>query len=161
MPYLHFESDDRRAEMSNAIKEAASKRGRTSGGHDLSPDEMLIRAYLHANPSLHVRRTLDQFYYHGIDTDARDQDQVVYRYLEKRRKECKIYMVDQLWLWILGKGNGKPACFDRTETDCETRFGYHELSSKMAAAEERPFEPTGWNHRGHEFQDEAACKIRA
>jgi Mg2+ and Co2+ transporter CorA len=70
-------------------------------------DEMLIRAHLSTSTvSLHVRRTLDQSFYHNIDTESRDQDQVVYRYQTKGKPldECdpKIVMVDQLWMWILG-----------------------------------------------------------
>jgi hypothetical protein len=70
-------------------------------------DEMLIRAHLATSTvSLHVRRTLDQSFYHNIDTEDRDQDQVVYRYQIKGKNlnECdpKIVMVDQLWMWILG-----------------------------------------------------------
>jgi hypothetical protein len=68
---------------------------------------MLIRAHLSTSTvSLHVRRTLDQSFYHNIDTEIRDQDQVVYRYQTKGKPldECdpKIVMVYQLWMWILG-----------------------------------------------------------
>ena len=74
-----------------------------------TPDDMLIKAYLNVHssntqPGLHPRRTLDQFFYHGIDTSVRDQDQVVYRYCKERKIEAKVFMVDQLWMWILGKG---------------------------------------------------------
>lgn len=68
---------------------------------------MLINAHLTSSTaSLHVRRTLDQFFYPNIDTRTRDQDQVVYRYQTKTPyghwMEPKIFMVDQLWMWILG-----------------------------------------------------------
>jgi Mg2+ and Co2+ transporter CorA len=52
---------------------------------------------------------LDQSFYHNIDTGSRDEDQVVYRYQTKGKDiedpDCdpKIVMVDQLWMWILGK----------------------------------------------------------
>ena len=139
--------------MSETIKKATSGRHQTAAGiSHLTPDEMLIHAYLHASPSLHVRRTLDQFYYHGIDTDARDQDQVVFRYLEKRKKECKIYMVDQLWLWILGKGMLLIHAWV-LETDLVFRPDHHELPAEMAAAEERSFEPSGRYRRGDKFED--------
>jgi len=43
-----------------------------------SRDGKLIQAYLNYKPPLHVRRTLDQFYYLGMDsTKGRDKDQVV------------------------------------------------------------------------------------
>lgn len=65
-------------------------------------DEMLIQAYLRSTPNLHIRRTLDQFYYHAISTEERDKDQVVYRYTQGKGKVKKVFMVDQLWLWTLG-----------------------------------------------------------
>ncbi|KAJ5091390.1 hypothetical protein NUU61_006260 [Penicillium alfredii] len=110
MPYLHFETAERRLRMQEAIQRAETldfqppgiKRSRTR-------DEMLIDAHLSSSTtSLHVRRTLDQFFYPNIDTQSRDQDQVVYRYQTKGpgcegpETEPKIFMVDQLWMWILG-----------------------------------------------------------
>ncbi|KAJ5096769.1 hypothetical protein N7456_007490 [Penicillium angulare] len=110
MPYLHFETEERREKMQAAISRAeklcfrpqSMKRTRTR-------DEMLIDAHLSSSTtSLHVRRTLDQFFYPNIDTQSRDQDQVVYRYQTKGPgrdglvTDPKIFMVDQLWVWILG-----------------------------------------------------------
>ncbi|KAI7532186.1 hypothetical protein KC317_g19571, partial [Hortaea werneckii] len=75
-----------------------------------SPEFALYKAHLHSE--LHIRRTLDQSFYRTIDTDARDIDQVVYRYEqelskskhqeEDSRDDVKVLMVDQLWMWILG-----------------------------------------------------------
>jgi hypothetical protein len=113
MPYLHFESSRRRQEMQEAIKRAETLRSPLcrSLGKASTYDEMLIRAHLATSTvSLHVRRTLDQSFYHNIDTESRDQDQVVYRYQLKGKNhddpdvDPKIVMVDQLWLWVLGKG---------------------------------------------------------
>ena len=43
-------------------------------------DEQLLAKYLHRDPPLHPRRTLDQAYYGSLDnTESRDRDQVVYR----------------------------------------------------------------------------------
>lgn len=43
-------------------------------------DRMFIRKYLHSDPPLHPRRTLDQAYYWTLKTTKlRDRDQVVYR----------------------------------------------------------------------------------
>ncbi|KAJ5292018.1 hypothetical protein N7478_001269 [Penicillium angulare] len=110
MPYLHFETEERRKKMQAAISRAEKlcfqprsiQRARTR-------DEMLIDAHLSSSTtSLHVRRTLDQFFYPNIDTQSRDQDQVVYRYQTKGPgrdslvTDPKIFMVDQLWVWILG-----------------------------------------------------------
>lgn len=111
MPYLHFETVERRLKMQEAIERAETLNFRQGHSRAPSHDEMLVRAHLRSSSttSLHVRRTLDQFFYPNIDTQFRDQDQVVYRYQTKgpgRRKswkEAKIFMVDQLWMWILGK----------------------------------------------------------
>lgn len=51
---------------------------------DSSPNMLLLQAYLHGKTKVHPRRTLDQFFYHGLDTSARDRDQVVYRYCESQ-----------------------------------------------------------------------------
>lgn len=108
MPYLHFETKQRQTEMQEAIRRAEMLRSPTRNLAKASTfDEMLIRAHLSTSTvSLHVRRTLDQSFYHNIDTGGRDEDQVVYRYQTKGRSpdECdpKIVMVDQLWMWILG-----------------------------------------------------------
>jgi Mg2+ and Co2+ transporter CorA len=104
MPYLHFESDERRREMQEAIEHLRYPDHQMS----LHEDEVLIRAHLTASSSfLHLRRTLDQFFYHNIDTQMRDADQVVYRYQKRHQDELsgdpKIFMVDQLWMWIIGK----------------------------------------------------------
>ena len=113
MPYLHFETTRRRQEMQDAIKRAemTMRSPYPRLQRATTYDEMLIRAHLATSTvSLHVRRTLDQSFYHNIDTEDRDVDQVVYRYQLRGKKaiddpECdpKIVMVDQLWMWILGK----------------------------------------------------------
>lgn len=111
MPYLHFETHRRRKEMQEAIERAESLKSpsRSFITKATTFDEMLIRAHLTTSTvSLHVRRTLDQSFYHNIDTQSRDTDQVVYRYQTKGKPEDpdvdpKIFMVDQLWMWILGK----------------------------------------------------------
>lgn len=90
--------------MSNAIKRARRGSSPQDALLHASPDEMLIQGYLNGSPPLHTRRTLDQFFYHGIDTTDRDRDQVVYRYCKREKVERKIFMVDQLWVWVLGKG---------------------------------------------------------
>jgi ankyrin repeat protein len=110
MPYLHFETNRRRQEMREAIKRAEQQRSKTRMSKATTYDEMLIRAHLATSTvSLHVRRTLDQSFYHNIDTESRDEDQVVYRYQlrgkDREDPDCdpKVVMVDQLWMWILGK----------------------------------------------------------
>jgi len=119
LPYLHFETNQRRREMHDAIERVQRLKARDkSDSRVLKPapqkaqtfDEMLLRAHLGSSTvSLHVRRTLDQFFYHNIDTQSRDQDQVVYRYQCRGQSpealgiDPKIFMVDQLWMWVLGK----------------------------------------------------------
>lgn len=101
MPFLHYETDVRREKMATAISDARNGR---PVPENASPDTLLVHAYLNNTPPLHPRRTLDQFFYHGIDTSARDRDQVVYRYCKNCGQEPKVFMVDQLWLWVLGTG---------------------------------------------------------
>lgn len=101
MPYLHYETDESRQKMMDAIKIVSSAKEASS--RDRTPDAMLLEAYLNRKPSLHPRRTLDQFFYRGIDTSARDRDQVVYRYCEDHGHERKVFMVDQLWVFVLNK----------------------------------------------------------
>ncbi|KAL7621531.1 hypothetical protein AAE478_008856 [Parahypoxylon ruwenzoriense] len=100
MPFLHYETDERRQKMSHTIKSV--REGQPPVGNP-SRDSLLVSAYLNSTPPLHPRRTLDQFFYHGIDTSLRDTDQVVYRYCKRHQVEPKLFMVDQLWMWIIGK----------------------------------------------------------
>jgi hypothetical protein len=109
MPYLHWETDSNRVQAAQAIKGQQTtvdyRRGSVA-----SPvkDEFLIRGYLNSSTDLHLRRTLDQFKHHSINTDKRDRDQVVYRYCKKEKKELKIFMVDQMWMWILSDSEWPP-----------------------------------------------------
>ncbi|GAW27420.1 putative ankyrin repeat protein [Rosellinia necatrix] len=100
MPFLHFETDAKRHQMSETIRRVRDRRQLIGAP---TRDSLLIEAYLNGTPPLHPRRTLDQFFYHGIDTSDRDIDQVVYRFCKRHEIEKKVFMVDQLWLWVLGK----------------------------------------------------------
>lgn len=102
MPFLHYEPNEGRVSMADTIQKA---RTGVKLPDNAFRDEHLIHAYMNNN-SLHPRRTLDQFFYHGIDTSRRDTDQVVLRHTQKyrRHEEPKLFMVDQLWMWILGGG---------------------------------------------------------
>jgi len=72
--------------------------------------DLLLKGYLKSAlgdvPPLQARRTLDQYFYtHLGSTAKRDVDQVVLRYTSKYAGvEPKIFMVDQLWLWLLDDG---------------------------------------------------------
>ena len=98
-----------------------------------SAEYMLIQAYQASQDMrLHLRRTLDQFYYIGMeDTEDRDTDQVIQRYAIKKAlkkasnkfadlipeiPEHKLLMVDQLWLWIIGEGWSHILCSDFSRT---------------------------------------------
>jgi hypothetical protein len=81
---------------------------------DEAADERLISEHLHSNSPLHVRRTLDQFYYWTvIDTTSQDQNQVVChgtRSSNDPEATGRVVMVDQLWMWILDQSM-TPICF--------------------------------------------------
>lgn len=113
MPYLHWDIDDWRRRRETVAQ--ISPRKDVPGRHS---DERLLASYLTKDrPSLHLRRTLDQFYYHTLqNTMKRDSDQVITRYQDKQRLEHKVItMVDQLWLWVLDSTRTQPhtviSCF--------------------------------------------------
>ena len=111
MPYLHFEIFQKQKEMSDYYKHFADiqKLGNdVRTGPSNERDIALLKAHLNTSDhALHIRRTLDQSFYHHTDTDARDGGQVIHRFqkhiLEHNANESKILMVDQLWMWILGE----------------------------------------------------------
>ena len=100
MPYLHFETYYERLQMQDAIERANMNPGGKSAVTTLAADELLIKAHMKTpRGGLHVRRTLDQFFYRNIDTKVRDEDQVVYRYQLSQRADgskhdIKLLMVD-------------------------------------------------------------------
>lgn len=104
LPYLHIESFERYKRMRAAIKAAEMTTNPALRRKPTCHDEALVWAHLQSSTGLHLRRTLDQFYLHGIDTDDRDADQVVGRYCRDKGIEETMFMVDQCWLWILGPG---------------------------------------------------------
>jgi hypothetical protein len=99
IPYVHWETEESRAEMHYVMKEVREARMsdidfgsqrsipplKTIEDHPTwSEDEKLLCAYLYNNPPVHPRRTLDQFYYHMLeDTERRDKDQVITRYYHR------------------------------------------------------------------------------
>lgn len=120
---------DRRRALGHVFRTAAA----LMEAMDHHTDEQLMTKYLHAQPPLHPRRTLDQSYYGALkSTRARDRDQVVYRGTTPEHHDCdgmdvctqcnedirkvpRIIMVDQLWLWIL----------DESECGHHTCLGFH------------------------------------
>lgn len=112
----------RRAALGRLLRLAAN----VSEAMNSHVDEKLMYEYLHADPPLQPRRTLDQSYYGALkNTGARDRDQVVYRATTPMPHECdmihpkdkcagchdgirkvpRLIMVDQLWLWILDESS--------------------------------------------------------
>lgn len=74
---------------------------------DEAADGRLVEDHLFDESSpLHMRRTLEQFYYWTApDTTGRDKEQVVCRGTRAQNEDpdatARLVMVDQLWLWIL------------------------------------------------------------
>lgn len=113
MPYLHYEKATPRQDMADTVKEVRKTNTRRlpPNPDSLTPDQKLVWSYLWGDMPLHIRRTLDQFYYDALDSDTpqregvepRNQDQVVYRFMMKEWKDEDPYvlMVDQLWMVML------------------------------------------------------------
>ncbi|KAK4210243.1 hypothetical protein QBC37DRAFT_292866 [Rhypophila decipiens] len=72
---------------------------------DEAADWRLIGDHLYTESPLHIRRTLEQYYYWTAeDTTQRDRQQVVYRgtWMHNDPEAIpRVVMVDQLWLYIL------------------------------------------------------------
>jgi hypothetical protein len=81
------------------------RRSETKDGEDntnIWRHENLVRAYVNEPLPLHVRRTLDQYFYYTLPDKSirdRDLDQVLWRHTKDTNP--RILMVDQLWLWII------------------------------------------------------------
>lgn len=96
----------------------------TQETREVNPNELHIRGYgvSEANGQIpfQPRLSLDQYYYSQLEnTAARDKDQVVYRYTNNPQNstEPKIFMVDQLWMWLINGGMYKPRTITTTCTD--------------------------------------------
>lgn len=105
-------SSDRRSGVPKSHRSTGTSAFRRTDAEVANTDgnlhEHLIQGYLatrpHSKPSLQLRQTLDQYLYSHLEsTSHRDDDQVVYRFT-KAEPSPKMFMVDQLWMWILGKG---------------------------------------------------------
>ena len=123
---------------------------------DESRHSLLVDAYIRATPLLQPRRTLDQYFYDGIDTTSRDTDQVVYRFCDKHNLEKKVFMVDQLWLWVLGNGEYILLASNLGLKADHIRFGCHMFPRTLGATQTRSTERGRRHHRGHEREDTAA-----
>jgi hypothetical protein len=117
MPYLHYEYTSRRQKMLETVEQV--REGVRSGPprpQSNTPDQNAIWAYLRRDMPLHIRRTLDQFYYDALDSDTpqkrgvppRNKDQVIQRFMKSqeqwKRDDPLMLMVDQLWMVLLEDG---------------------------------------------------------
>ena len=107
MPGMDFNQRHRRSQYAPTIhtRWQANRHETTPPSGNLH--EYLIRGYYQPGAlAYQPRRTLDQYGYADIETTShRDDDQVIYRYTkDDPMAEIKIFMVDHLWLWVLGKG---------------------------------------------------------
>ncbi|KAL6404422.1 hypothetical protein AUP68_13814 [Ilyonectria robusta] len=119
MPYLHWHMKDWWREDVKACQPQPQPQ---NANHTWNRSQKLLMAYLEAEHPIHIRRTLDQYYYHALDETAqRDDDQTVMRYLRQRKIQPGIItMVDQLWLWVIREGTEQPgtviSCFPYVDT---------------------------------------------
>ncbi|OAL35995.1 hypothetical protein AYO20_04656 [Fonsecaea nubica] len=102
MPYIHWEKWETFVDMRDYAKSIMQDRGEM---HEEDQHKRLIWAYLNpkdgSNP-IHLRRTLDQYYYFSLDdTSDRDGDQVTGRLFDRGDLvgDKVLMMVDQLWLF--------------------------------------------------------------
>ncbi|KAI3542651.1 hypothetical protein CSPX01_06856 [Colletotrichum filicis] len=73
-------SDHGRLQIENKLGQFLLDSARLYEAMSMYRDQCLVEKYLHHDPPLHPRRTLDQSYYWTLKTTkARDRDQVVYR----------------------------------------------------------------------------------
>lgn len=130
MPYLHWETDERREKMRCVIDDIMEPGTRALKGAKISDlklskwgkilvpilikkrrqdllqtadaDERLLRKYLISERPVHIRRTLDQSYYWTLkDTQMRDRDQVVYRATNRHDQNPRIPRVVMVdQLWL-------------------------------------------------------------
>jgi len=104
----HLRDDPGRPSASKIRSRSTDSRSNAAESSDRGRDAQLHKAYSQWRTNdycLHVRRTLDQFWYRNVDTRVRDGDQVVQRYQKKEDKPANMIdslMVDQLWIWVLG-----------------------------------------------------------
>jgi len=103
LPYLHWSKDEDQKEQARVLEAFHLHENLRNSYYQARNDpSRRLRIFSLADcdddsPDAlrhHPRRTLDQFYYHSIDTKARDNDQIVSYGTEK------LLMVDQLWVCV-------------------------------------------------------------
>jgi len=148
MPFLHWATSGRSFDERSALIETLSKEFKDPNYRrpsaqvikllEVEPEgkefskfkRRLMRAFLHPdqhNPDkkdryLHVRRTLDQFYYSTLpDADARTTDQVVYKFaMKQHQKERKRRSHEEHKVRFLEKENGFTEQPNEIEPQIET-----------------------------------------
>ncbi|KAF8853541.1 hypothetical protein BDZ45DRAFT_75687 [Acephala macrosclerotiorum] len=154
MPYLHWDTVDQQEKrehiMNQPLREQQlreerhpeNERPEQEPPEHIVPlpnkDQRLTAAYLLEAHPLHVRRTLDQYYYHSmLDTKRRDIDQVVSRYQKDQNLNPKVIsMVDQLWLWVL------PGAGDQVDTVITSFPSREHVSSTLGVEDPDPYDFT-------------------
>jgi Ankyrin repeats (3 copies) len=117
MPFLHYEQTAQRRSMAATIEKVREGvRSAPPRPENNTSEQNSIWAYLRGDIPLHVRRTLDQFYYDSLDSDAqqkrgvpaRNEDQVTQRFMRDqeqwKNEDPLLLMVDQLWIVLLEDG---------------------------------------------------------
>jgi len=85
-----------RVEVKNPLGQYLIDAARLYEGMSNYRDKKLLHRYLHHDPPLHPRRTLDQAYYTTLNTTKhRDRDQVVYRGTTAKREDYHTYDPDK------------------------------------------------------------------
>ncbi|KAJ8132800.1 hypothetical protein O1611_g824 [Lasiodiplodia mahajangana] len=148
MPYLHWERE--RAVIK--LKKIQEKRGgeRSENG-ELNETETLYRTYLGEKHPLHIRRTLDRYYYpNSSNIDDRDGDQTSLRYFETHGFNCEEFervltMVDQLWMWVLPARGEMPATIITAFPQRSDRKAPEKLTALVANIHEKCRDLSTWS----------------
>ncbi|KAI8947730.1 ankyrin repeat-containing domain protein [Xylaria longipes] len=111
MPYLHWECEKKVLRAKDILKEKGALKHNQDASRKfaaqimeigVSDTEKLLWMYVGEDHPLHIRRTLDQYYYPNSENiEARDEDQTTLRYFNDQRLNSKKFdrvltMVDQL-----------------------------------------------------------------
>jgi hypothetical protein len=128
MPYLHWECAEEVRKHKKILEENKAEnqeRSRSVGkdieerklavtGKPMDDTEKLLWMFLGEDHPLHIRRTLDQYYYpNSSSIEDRDKDQTTLRYFEDQCLDSEEFdrvltMVDQLWMWVLPRCGSSP-----------------------------------------------------
>jgi hypothetical protein len=101
MPYLHWTTSGDDLDHRNAVIKELTEKFKDPSYERPTPSEIdaedekttkmkILRAFLHPKNDrcLHIRRTLDQYYYSTLtDADERTEDQVVYKFAKKQHNK--------------------------------------------------------------------------